>query len=171
MDFKLENKPPLAETKLRKSTLGSIEWLDYEYDHHEKSSDWFWITGAIAAGGVLLSFIFTNFLLAIIILIGAFTVIMFARREPELVHFEITSRGIKIKQTLYPFTDIKSFALKEDAEPFKLMIESGRFIFPHIIIPLGQTDPEDVREYLENFIYEEPFEESIIDNISEILGF
>ncbi|MDQ5889699.1 MAG: hypothetical protein QG609_192, partial [Patescibacteria group bacterium] len=83
----------------------------------------------------------------------------------------ISAQGIRIKNNLYPYGEISSFSLKDDAEPYKLMIESNRLIFPNLIVPLGDIDPDQIRDYLDNFLLETPFEESILDKISEQLGF
>lgn len=159
------NKP------INRKQLGTIEWFDFEYSHEDKSQDWFWIVGAITAGGILLSIIFKNFLLALILLIGIGTVMALANRKPELIHFVISAQGIRIKNNLYPYGEISSFSLKDDTEPYKLMIESNRLIFPNLIVPLGDIDPDQIRDYLDNFLLETPFEESILDKISEQLGF
>ncbi len=161
----------LEFTESGKKSAKLLEWLEFEYDHYEKSSDWFWIVGLSGLLLIVLAVIFKNFLFAIIILIGTFTVMMYAIREPELVHFQITNRGIKIKKDTYLYKDLHSFAIKDDQPPHRLMIESNRLLLPHIIIPLGETDPDEVRNILSKFLEEEPFEESITDMLSEHLGF
>ncbi|OHA60097.1 MAG: hypothetical protein A2589_00230 [Candidatus Vogelbacteria bacterium RIFOXYD1_FULL_46_19] len=155
-----------------KSTSGpATEWLDYEYIHYEKSSNWFWIVGLAGLLGIILSIVFKNFLLAIILLIGTLTVMLYGARVPELVHFSITNRGIKAKDDLYPFKALKSFSIKDDDYPFKLVIESDRLFMPHIIIPLGDAEPEEIRAILAKFLPEEPYEESLIDILADSLGF
>lgn len=157
----------------RKNRRGqTIDWQDFEYIKQEdKSQDWFWVVGAITAGGILLAIILKNFLLALILLIGMGTAMALVNRKPELVTFSISTQGIKIKNNLYPLKEIDSFAIKDDKKPYKLMIESGRMIFPHIVIPLSHVDPEEVRDFLADFIPEVDFEESLVDKLSEQLGF
>ena|SRR3989344_2533282 len=154
-----------------KNTTKLLEWLDYEYDHYDKSADWFWIVGLVGILIIVLAIVFRNFLFAIIILIGTFTVMMYAVRRPELIHFQITSRGIKIKNDFYLYKNLHSFAIKDDQPPYKLSIESSRQFLPHIIIPLGDADPDQVRGLLAKFLEEEPFDESIVDMLAEYLGF
>ena len=96
---------------------------------------------------------------------------LFGAREPEMVNFEITKRGLKAKNNLYPFNSLESFAVRDHETPHKLMIESSRLFLPHIVMPLGDTDPEKVRAILSRFLPEVPFEESLIDELAERLGF
>ncbi len=157
----------------RKNRRGqTIDWQDFEYTQQEdKTQDWFWVVGAVTAGGILLAIILKNFLLALILLIGMGTAMALVNRKPELINFSISTQGIKIKNNLYPLKEIDSFAIKDDEKPYKLMVETGRMIFPHIVIPLSHIDPEEVRDFLADFIPEVDFEESLVDKISEQLGF
>lgn len=148
-----------------------LEWQDYEYTPTEKTSDWFWTVGLVGFTAVIIAFVFKNFLFAIVLLISTFTVMLFGAREPEIIRFEVTRRGLKAKNNLYPFDSLQSFALKDHEEPHKLMIESNRLFLPHIIIPLGDANPAQVRNILSQFLPEVPFEESLIDEWAERLGF
>jgi len=148
-----------------------FEWLDFEYEINNKSSDWFWIVGAIASLIILLSVIFANFLLAIIILIGVGTIMVYANREPELIHFILTNKGFQIKNEFYSLTNIDSFAINDDPNDPKMIIETDRLLFPKVIIPLGNIDPELIQEALIPLIPEIEYEESTLDRISERLGF
>jgi len=71
----------------------TIRWQGYEYDHQEKTSDWFWVLGIVALSSAATAIIFKNILFALLILIGAFTVALFAAKKPNLTHFEINRRG------------------------------------------------------------------------------
>ena len=42
-----------------------------EYDHNPKSADWYWVLGIIAVAGAVASILFSNYLLAALIVIAA----------------------------------------------------------------------------------------------------
>ncbi len=92
----------------------TIRWQGYEYTHHKKSSDWFWVLGIVALSSAVVAIVFANILFALFILIGAFTLALFATKNPHLIHFEINKRGVAIDNTLYPFTTLESFWIDED---------------------------------------------------------
>ena len=151
----------------------TISWRGYEYDYHEKSGDWFWALGIIALSSTVTAIIFGNILFALLILIGAFTIALFAAKIPHLIHFEINKRGIAIDDILYPFKTLESFWIDEDKyEHHTIIIKSQRAIMPYIIIPLDKSiEFEDVRNILLTKLEEEELHEPISHRILEFFGF
>ncbi|MCE9628457.1 MAG: hypothetical protein K8Q91_00430 [Candidatus Vogelbacteria bacterium] len=166
-----EEERQLKVQTARLEKIPTLEWQAFEYNYNEKNSDWFWMVGIVGGIAVILAILFKNFLFAIILLLSTFTVLMYGARKPELITFAITAKGIRIKNDLYPFKNLKGFAIKEDDDFAKLMIHSDRLFLPHIIIPLEDIDPELIRERLSIFLDEEHFEETFVDIFVERLGF
>jgi hypothetical protein len=166
--------PDTRELKVRTAELEKfpiLEWQALEYDPTEKSSDWFWTIGIAGGIGIVLAIIFKNFLFAIVLLLGTFTMMMYGARKPELITFSISSKGIRAKNDLYPFKNLLGFAIRSGEGPDKLMIHSNRIFLPHIILPIEDIDPELIRERLSVMLPEEIFEETFIDLLVERLGF
>ena len=166
--------PETRELKVRLAQLEkmpTLEWQTFEYDHNEKSSDWFWVVGILGGIGIILAILFKDFLFAIVLLLGTFTVLMYGARKPELITVSISTKGIRAKNDLFPFKNLLGFALQDIEEPYKLMIHSNRPFLPHIIIPLDGIDPKLIRERLSVVLEEEQFEETFIDLLVERLGF
>jgi hypothetical protein len=118
----METEQSLPPTKEKISQLQYLEWQDYEYDHKDKGSDWFWVVGLVGLISIILAIIFKNFLFAIILLISTFLVMLYGTRQPELINFQINQRGLKAKDDLFLFDTLKTFAIKSDTKPYKLMI-------------------------------------------------
>jgi len=155
------------------NTTDIISWQGYEYTHHEKSSDWFWALGIVALSSAVTAIIFKNILFALLILIGAFTVALFAAKKPHLIHFEVTRRGVSIDDVLYPFTTLESFWIDEDEHGhLSLILKSQRVVMPYIIIPLSEAiEFEDIRNVLLEKLDEEELNEPISHKILEFFGF
>lgn len=152
--------------------MDTISWQGYEYDYHEKSSDWFWALGIIALSSAVTAIIFKNILFALLILIGAFTVALFAAKRPHLVHFEIQKRGVVIDETVYPYKTLESFWIDEDEYGHhSLLLKSQRFVMPHIVIPLPEDLVEDIRSVLLTKLEEEEMEEPVFHRLLEFFGF
>lgn len=151
----------------------SLEWRAPEYEHREKNPDWFWAVGI--AGGVvaLLALLFKNFLLAVIAVLGAFTMILFGARPPAVINFALTAKGVKIKERLYPYDYLKSFWVEDQDEgKRKIIVESKKILLPHIILPLPpEVRSDEARHYLAAFLPEVRHEDSLADAIGDILGF
>ncbi len=149
-----------------------ISWKAHEYEHRNKSIDWFWAVGVIAIASAIISAIYGNILFAVFILLGAFTLLMYAVRKPKEINFEINRRGVVIEDTLYPYSTIESFWIREKDDDKKLVFQSEKILMPHIIIPLSNDiDYEFLHEFLSEFLDEEEHHESFADIIMEYLGF
>ena len=155
--------------------LGSIPeivWQAPEYQFREKGNDWYWALGILTVGLFATSIVLHNFLFAIIIAIGGFAVAIYSSKRPDLVKFAVSHRGVKVKDILYPYDNLKSFWIEYDP-PYRkeLIIESKKVMMPYIVIQLGGADPIRVRENLLKFLREMRHEESLITTLARVLKF
>ena len=158
-----EEKAPLAFGSL-------IEWEAEEYEHQQKTADWYWALGIIAFGFLFTAILLKNFLFAILVLLGSFTLAMFGARRPKTIHAAITARGIQVGATLYPYNNLSHFWINYDPPNVReLYLVSQKTFVPHISIPLGKADPNEIREHLLKFLNEEEIEEPIYEVIARFL--
>jgi hypothetical protein len=149
-----------------------IHWQTLEYEPRKKSTDWYWALGIIAVSAAVTAIILGNILFAILILIGAFLVGIFAAKDPEIINCEINDRGVVINKTLYPYKDLDSFWVEiYSEEDGKLILKSKKTLMPHIVIPIEEASPESVHEKLLEHLEEEEMSESISEKILELFGF
>ncbi len=149
-----------------------MEWQVLEYPHDPKHPNWFWLLGGAVIVGAIVAVLFKNFLLAILIVLGGFTSMMFGARRPEVIRCALSDKGITIKNRLYLYEQLKSFWVDAEhpVEP-RIIIEAKKMFLPHILIPLGEgVSAEQVRSYLARFLTEEKHEHSLIDIIGDIFG-
>jgi len=86
--------------------------------------------------------------------------------------FSFTARGLQIDSRLFPYENLRSFWIHYEPPAKKnIVIEPKKLFMPAIIIPLGDADPNIIREHLLKFLKEERAEESIAQTISRLLGF
>jgi hypothetical protein len=110
--------------------------------------------------------------MAIFLLLAIFLIIIYALKEPRLLNLSITPLGIKIDKSLYKFSDISSFWIFYDPPEVKeISFKQKKAFFPYLFVPLGNTDPNQVRKILLKFLPEKKQKESIADNIGRILRF
>lgn len=156
----------------------SIYWEAPEYYHEPKDSDWFWIVGIIAGAIILLSFIYGNILLAILILVGTVSIFLHANKEPLIREVEISEKGIRIDRTFYPYLTLDSFWIEvhehEDVDDFyiaRLLVKSKKTLMPLIVIPIEYPNLDEIREFLSIFIEEEEHHEPLAHKVAEYFGF
>lgn len=152
------------------NTTPAISWEVKEYEHRERSTDWFWAIALLAGVGAVVSIIFNNFLLAVIILLAAVSLIMYARREPETQTVELSPAGVKIGRTLYPYKNLKTFWVTDEDERCKLLLESTRSIMPIIDVKAPSARRDEIMEYLNDYLPALEREESLIDALGDWFG-
>lgn len=165
---KFEEKPAAG----LKTEIAAIKWEAPEYEYVPKSNNWFWSVAIVAISVILASALLGNFLFAILGAVAALAVIVYGARRPRKVIFSFTARGIKIDKHLFPYENLESFWLHYDP-PLKkfLTVEPKKLFMPTITVPLADTDPNAIRDYLLKFLKEERHEESLITTITRLLGF
>ncbi len=148
-----------------------FSWVATEYDEHERHPDWFWLVGIITAIGIILSLVFMNFLLAIILALGVSSLFILEKREPDIIEVRVTPRGLIIGSDFYSFDSVKSFWVEEDRHEPYLTIHSSRIIFPHIRIKLSGAEPDEIRRALLLYLPETKPIISFAEQVAEYLGF
>lgn len=149
-----------------------ISWSAREYDHNTKTPDWYWTIGILSIGLIAIAIMMKNALFVILIMLSGFTIALYSARRPNMVNFAITVRGVQINNSLYPYDDLESFWMHYDPPHKKeLGIISKKVFMPRIVIPLGHTDPNDVRKHLIEFLEEKHHEEGLSESIARLIGF
>lgn len=148
-----------------------IQWKAYEYSHREKSSDWFWAVGIIAFSAAAVAVILNNVIFAIFIILGTFTLSMYAARKPSLIHIELNDKGIIVDKYIYPYQNIEKFWVAERQFGNVIIIKSIKKVLPYTTISAEQVAPEKIREYLSRHIKEEEIAEPLAQMVMEYLGF
>jgi hypothetical protein len=152
----------------------TIAWRALDHIKEKKSEDWFWIVGIIAIGMVVLAIFFDNILFAMLIALATFSSFLLAHSAPREIDYEISRKGIRAGDVLYPFSSIESFwVVDEDGyERDRVLLKSKKFFMPMITIPVGNgADLEEVRECLLQYTFEEEMHEPFHEYLMHILGF
>ncbi|PIQ66548.1 MAG: hypothetical protein COV96_00870 [Candidatus Zambryskibacteria bacterium CG11_big_fil_rev_8_21_14_0_20_42_18] len=149
-----------------------IEWDAHEYEHRERSPDWFWAVGIISVSVAVAAVIFGNIIFGILVIIAAFTLSLFAQRPPSTLHVVVDERGVTRGRVHYPFQTLKSFWIDMEHPHKKIILRSEKMFMPLIIVPLGdETDVEKLHESLSLFLSEEFHTLPFVEKILEYLGF
>jgi hypothetical protein len=147
-------------------------WEGHEYAFEEHGADWYWALGIITIAAVLVAILFSNILLALVILAGAFAIGINAAKHKQIHQFAIFDNGVAIDDNLYLYTDMRDFAILEYIDPElppALSIKTNHILAPHILIPINDHDPEDVYFYISNHLPEGMHEETLLDRFTSFL--
>jgi hypothetical protein len=155
-----------------KDDVHSVYWEAPEHTHIEKSPDWFWLLGIIAITAAIVSIIFNNILFAIVIVLGAVTMGLVGQKRPRIIPYEVSNRGVRIDDTLYPYATLDSFYLDEDATiNTQLLLKSKKLFVPLLIVPVPEEHADLIDSMLAERLPEEHLEEPFSNRLLEFLGF
>lgn len=149
-----------------------FEWEAHEYEHKERSQDWFWAMGILSVAIAAAVAIFGNVIFAIFILVAVFSLALFVNRPPENIRVVVDERGITRDRILYPYSTLESFWIDVDHSHPKIFVASEKIFLPLIVIPIGRdVDLEELHEALSQFLREKPLTLPWVEKILEFLGF
>src|SRR3989344_1648249 len=142
-----------------------LSWSALEYEEKERSRDWFWALGIIVATSSIASIIYGNFFFAIFVVLGGVLLGFFAIKKPDVISYELNAKGLKIRNRLYPYENIKSFWVQVGA--------SGETsVKPILSMPIDETMAEEIHSVmLSNNVEEKEMKEHPSEKIMEVLGF
>ena len=148
-----------------------LRWSAFEHDHVERGADWYVALAIIALCTSLVSLLFHDFFFALVILCAAVTIGMLAYTPSEIIHFEISDKGIRTGDTLHRYNEVISFWVEDEhnGKPL-LLVDTKKFMSPNLIIPIEHIDPALVRAYLKERTEEVHMKEPIAHKILEFFG-
>lgn len=151
-----------------------FEWQGTEYSFQEKNSDWYWALGIITLAAAIVCILFSNLLLALVVIAGAAAIGLQAARHPRTHTFRILDTGVAIDNSLYLYEEMYDFSILEYIDPKfppALSIKTHHILAPHLLIPIHEHDPEDVYEYISNHLPEGIHQPTFVEHIGHFFKF
>jgi hypothetical protein len=147
-----------------------ISWKVNTHEHFDRV-DWYWTLGVSTFIAVALCFYFSNYLLALILIIGAGSIGYLTARGPREHMVRIDNRGIIIDGTLHPYASITAFGITDEPHRRHLVVMTTGILASRIVAPIEGINPEVVRMTLRHHVEEVDVEPQLFESIAEILGF
>lgn len=144
-------------------------WQFDEYTQHNRSI-WWYIGGSLISIAILTYSVWQkNFLFSVFIVLVLIVLILRHGSEPVSVEFKIMEDGIIIGSGFYKFKEIETFWIVYDPPSVKnLYFNFKSRIHPHVMIPLKNQNPINIRRLLNRVIKEDFSKED--EALSEFLG-
>ena len=157
--------------------MEKITWSALEDEEKERGKDWFWALGVIIFASSAAALIYENYFFATLLILSGALLAFLAIKKPEMVYYELNSKGFLAGTSLYPYENIKSFWVQREAsEPEELkpmlFIKSERFFMPVILAPIENEMAGEIEAFLlEKNVVQEEMKEHVSMKIMEALGF
>ena len=148
-----------------------VLWTITTHEHKEHTPDWYWGLGVLTLAGIGVSVYISNFLLAVILLVGGASLGALVARGPREHVVRLDKRGISLDGTLYPYRTVYSFWVEEEQGPPRLFLSMKGLLASHVTIPLDNHEhAQSVREHLLQFAEEIEQSPRFGEHLAEMLG-
>jgi hypothetical protein len=149
-----------------------LQWEAPEFIFHKKKPFWYWMVGIISTLGAIDAYLWDrNVLFAGLIILGGAMMLMYADKQPKIISFGLTNRGVIVDGILHPFMFFDSFWLVEKKNENLLILMPVKKWSQQLIIPLGNIDLDDIQEKLSDYLPEIQDSEPLAHKIMDYLGF
>lgn len=156
--------------KARLNTL--LAWKAPEFVFYKKTQTWYIVVGLIGLVLLIFAIFSQNYIMAITFILIFAVIFLFANKRPRELTFGITTKGIRIQNRIYKFDHLESFWIFYDLPHLKLLsLKSKKPLMPHIHVPLGSSNPVEIRKILLDYLEEKEQSESFPDIIARIIKF
>lgn len=160
MEKKVQVNTQVVEEKEEEtSPYGKVffSWEFPEFIKRERGIFWYIIIGILSIGLLLWAILKEqNYLFAGIIVIVLIIIYVTSRREPKTINIIIAEDGIEIEQRFLPHEKIKNFWIAYDPPEVKILyLKTRNSIKPTYSIPLGETNPLELRNTLLEYMEED----------------
>lgn len=146
-----------------------LSWKSPERLHKAKGREFYTTIGAFVFLLSIITVFFKEFLLMFTIWAFAFVAFAMSRVEPSTVEHSLTTRGIKTGKNTYHWSELMRFWLEEKLGQIILHVDTFLGFPRRLIILLGDTPKEKVKEILVKRIpYDKP-EDTIVDKATRWL--
>lgn len=152
--------------------IGEIifKWEGPEFEVYEKSARWY-IVGTLFILAMVAYALYTNSpIMAITFVLIGIVGYIYSQKDPRMVTFAITSKGVFADKELYAYDNINSFWIFYDPPHTKVIsLHTKASMLPYVHIPFDDEDPVELREALMKNIPEIKQDPSLIDTIEKVL--
>ena len=162
----------VLETSGKNAAYEVLTWQAVEFAAHEKGFWWYGLLVGATAIVVLVSVLLKNYTAAVLFVLSAVIVALFAQKSPRMLTFTADARGVQIGGRLYAYDALRSFWIFYDP-PHRadLSLRSRSLFMPYIHIPLGSINPAQLHRLLSRYLPETKHAQSLADSLSQRAGF
>ena len=149
----------------------AFSWDASEYVLHHKGTGWYAIFfGALAV--LLLGAAFLHLWVELVaFLVMGWAIFVYARKEPRVLTYELTPKGITIDGKPYLVQYFRSFGVLKDIEWHSIDLEPTKRFSPRLTVLFDTEDFDSIVSHLELHLPRTDREPDVIEKLSRFLRF
>ena len=145
-------------------------WQAPEFEAYEKSTRWYLVGGTFIALIVLYALFTDSPMMAVTFILLGIVGFIHLQKDPRVVDFAFTSKGVLADNQLYSYENIYSFWIFYEEPNIKIIsLHTKASMLPYVHIPIHNEDPVELREILITYIPEIKQDTSLIDALERVL--
>lgn len=167
-----KEEEPETYSEPENENIGQIlhQWQAPEFEVYEKSSRWYLIAFLFIVGMIGYALFINAPLMAITFILVGIVGYIYTQKDPRVITFSITSKGVVADKELYAFDNIHSFWIFYEPPHTKtISLHTKASMLPHVHIPLEDEDPGFLHEILSKYIPEIKQEARFMDTLEKVL--
>jgi len=148
-----------------------FSWESPEFIRQKRSLYWYIVVVIVVA--LLCLFMYSQKLWVgmVLVVLSALVILFFAQIGPRSVKCALYNKGLVLDNAVYEFNRFKSFWITFTNIPKVRLQLTGR-LSGQVIMPLGDSDPEQIRLYLSRHLPEDDKKsEDLIEVLNELIKF
>ena len=161
----------LTETERTPKQIRTLRWQAYEFEHLDKSADWYWIIGTVLIAGSLWAFLVGNWTLGALLVVITVSAFILGSRKPQFVDITLNQNVLTVGANKFPMEHYNSFRIKEETS--HLILRHTKNYYPVLVVPIPPDKPtgkiriilEDELELTEDEELDEPLLEQVATKI------
>lgn len=143
-----------------------LSWKAKEQEYHLKSKRSLLIAGGILMAIIIYALVSQSPVMAITFMLIGIVGYIYTNKPSPTHTFSISSEGVHVGTSLYPYENISSFWIfYEPGDLQCISLHTNADLTPYVHIPLGKTDPVEVRDILLQFLPERKHQLQFIDRL------
>jgi hypothetical protein len=149
----------------------AFSWQASEFVQHHKGMGWYAIL--LLASAILIAvaaYLHSWLEIGVFIAVCA-VVIVYARKPPRTLMYELSGQGIQIDGKMYAFTEFRSFAVMHDEEWQSIDLEPTKRLSPRVVMLFDPEDSDSIVGHLELHLPRHDREADLVERITRYLRF
>ncbi len=149
----------------------TFSWQASEYIHHTKGAGWYALL-ALAFAALLAIAYFTHQWLSMgVFAVMLVAIIVYARRAPRTLTYDLSADGITVEGHHYPFGEFRTFAVLPDISWHTIDLEPTKRFMPRLTILFENNDFDAVVGHLAQYLPRVDRQPDVVERATRYLRF
>jgi hypothetical protein len=149
----------------------AFSWQASEFVHHTKGPGWYF-TLVIAVAVLVAAAALLHYWLEVgAFLVMAVAVVVYARKPPRVLMYELAPGGVTIDGKSFPYTEFRSFGVLPEEEWHTIDLEPTKRFRPRMSILYGPDDVGSVVGHLELHLPRVDRKPDVVERLTQYLRF